>query len=241
MQSQIQNYIQSINDQYTDGPDSEAISEINFDTSQHIGNIQAKKLGANAYIFYNVLLDADCIIVTHTNNPNTIFRAEYLKFPKGTQNIILDDELNSFKSKLYPFIFELSFRNVLPNQRKKIIINGTTYYEPEEFETTLAIKPKIVAAPKNSWTVGRDINRVDIPISNEYQKVSRLHMRIWELDNSMYRVEDLESANGTFHMENGQWQPITTSKIVAADDPIMIAFYETTVAKLLKFAENVKN
>jgi DNA-directed RNA polymerase subunit RPC12/RpoP len=84
---------------------------------------------------------------------------------------------------------------------------------------------------KNEIFIGRQVEKGNFPVEEQYKLVSRKHARIIRKPDGFY-IEDLDSANGTF--VNGT--TIKFKKIKASDKITLggIDYYELNLAKALK-------
>ena len=82
---------------------------------------------------------------------------------------------------------------------------------------------------KNEILIGRQVEKGDYPVDEQYKSVGRKHARITRKPDGFY-IEDLDSANGTF--VNGK--PVSLKKITVSDKIRLGDDYELNLEKVLK-------
>lgn len=65
------------------------------------------------------------------------------------------------------------------------------------------------------------------------ESISHDHLEIMVTPDERYYIRDLESANGTFVLEDGAWTRIQPAAEVSSDTPLRLGDFQTTVGELL--------
>lgn len=81
-------------------------------------------------------------------------------------------------------------------------------------------------------TVGRG-SAADVRVPPEQDAVGKVHLEIADAGAGKVRITDLQSANGTFVLNDGQWEEIKGVRILPIDAEIMLGDYRTTPRFLL--------